>query len=63
VAFVQYTTSEDWMYRTPYHHELYNMEVDPYQLHNLYDAAAAGTKAKLQARLEAQWKCKGQAGC
>ena len=23
----------------------------------------AGTKAKLQARLEAQWKCKGQAGC
>ena len=31
LAFVQYTTSEDWMYETPYHEELYDMTSDPYQ--------------------------------
>ena len=31
LAFVQYTTSEDWMYERPYHEELYDMTSDHYQ--------------------------------
>ena len=63
LAFVEYTTSEDWFYQTPYHHELFDMEKDKFQLENLYSKTSAETLQKLQARLESQWKCKGAAEC
>jgi N-acetylglucosamine-6-sulfatase len=63
LAFVEYTTSDDWNYDRPYHHELYDMDKDPYQLANLYHNTSGNVLARLQARLEKQWMCSGGAEC
>eukprot|EP00040_Diaphanoeca_grandis_P032186 m.194601 g.194601 ORF g.194601 m.194601 type:complete len:68 (+) comp32536_c2_seq3:1799-2002(+) len=42
-------------------HELYDMKVDPYQLHNLYTTADEALKQELGLRLNAAYHCSGVA--
>ena len=46
--YVEYKTGE---------HELYDLEDDPYELHNEYRAAPADLKKRLAAQLDSLRKC------
>jgi hypothetical protein len=41
-------------------HEMYDMDADPFQLHNVYNTLGAGMKATLHARLDALHHCQGE---
>ena len=43
----------------PYFHELFDLDADPWELHNVFSAASAEVKADLAARVEKLFRCQG----
>jgi hypothetical protein len=60
IVYAELTTLQDWGFEALEFFELYDMRIDPFQLDNIYPAAAASMKAVLHADLVALWGCVGK---
>jgi len=60
LAYFEFTDPyRDWDFEKPYFYELYDVEADPAQLHNKYDATSDIVKRELHARLLSWYACSG----
>ena len=59
ILYAQFTAVSDWHFQNVSFHEMYDLDVDPYQLNNIYHLASAATLANLTAALDAQYGCSG----
>lgn len=60
--FAQYTALADWDYKNASEYKFYeffDLDKDPYELHNIYDSLPADTKTRLLAMAESMFTCAG----
>lgn len=61
LLYAETTSLEDYDFAVPskFHLELYDLDTDPHQLHNLANQAPPSTLEDLATRLQAAWSCRG----
>ena len=55
--FTDFRLNWRWQH-PPQEYELYNLEDDPFQLHNIYNTSSPALRARLHAQLDALWHCR-----
>lgn len=59
LAYIEYTAVYDWWFEDVEFYELYDLDQDPYQLHNIYPEAPANVRDLLLQWMEKEWTCGG----
>merc|ERR1712187_94138 len=60
MLYAEFTAVQDWNFTNYNFVEIFDMDKDPHQLHNLANKTSLSIKAKLLSLLQAQWECAGQ---
>jgi hypothetical protein len=59
ILYAEFTAVTDWDFQNVSFHEMYDLDVDPYQLDNIYHLASPELLSNLSAVLDAQYTCSG----
>eukprot|EP01060_Flectonema_neradi_P003729 TRINITY_DN1242_c1_g1_i1.p1 TRINITY_DN1242_c1_g1~~TRINITY_DN1242_c1_g1_i1.p1 ORF type:complete len:536 (+),score=103.61 TRINITY_DN1242_c1_g1_i1:44-1651(+) len=59
LQYIEYDHTWKWNQSTIQYRELYDVEADPYQIHNIYESSDQGIKSSLQQQLSDYYKCSG----
>lgn len=59
LLYVEMTMVSDWWFEDINFRELYDLDKDPYQIDNIYNASSAKQKGALASELKQYWHCAG----
>ena len=60
--YAEFTAVADWQFQNVSFHEIFDLDADPHQLHNLYNTTSPAVRQQLAAQVAEQWRCAGTAG-
>jgi len=59
LIYIEYTVVQDWWFQNVNFYSLYDIDKDPYELHNIYNSATPALKQELHELMEQSWYCGG----
>ena len=62
LLYAEFTAVADWQFQNVSFHEIFDLDSDPHQLHNLYNTTSPAVRQQLAAQVAEQWRCAGTAG-